>query len=265
MGTDVVEQIFFSTWVAFALPALILLACAELGFRTGLHVYDRHDEARKSTIGGIQGAILGLLGLLLGFTFALATGRFELRRDLVVRQANSIGTTYLRASLLPEPHVAPVQGLLRGYVATLVEFYPRFDEPEARSEGLARIAAAQHQLWDHARAAAREAPTPIVATFVTSVNETFDVMSERVAVGKAHIPSSVWVLLLIVAALGCISSSYAAGSSGARSSFSNLILPALIAVVIMLIYDISHPRRGFIRVSQQPLLELQQSIARPGG
>jgi hypothetical protein len=265
MAVDIVDRIFDSTWVAFTVPALVLLVFAELGFRVGLHLFERHDEARKSTIGGIQGAILGLLGLLLGFTFALATSRFELRRDLVVQQSNAIGTAYLRASLLPEAHVAPVQDLLRGYVAILVEYYPRFDDPAARGVGLAKIADAERGLWEHAVAAAREAPTPIVATFVTAINETFDVMAMRLAVGAARIPGSVWVLLLIVAALGCVTSSYAAGSAGVRSSFSSLILPALIAVVIMLIFDISRPRIGFIRVSQQSILDLQKSIARPGG
>lgn len=262
---DVFNRVFDSTWVAFAVPALVLLAFAEVGFRFGLHAFERHDEARKSTIGGIQGAILGLLGLLLGFTFALATSRFEMRRDLVVQQANAIGTSYLRASLLPEAHVAPVQDLLRGYVGVLVAYYPLFDDAKARVEGLAKVADAERRLWEHAVAAAREAPTPIVATFVVAINETFDIMSERLAIGAARIPGSVWALLLIVAALGCVTSSYAAGSAGVRSSFSSLILPVLIAVVIMMIFDISHPRLGFIRVSQQSMLDLQKSIARPGG
>jgi hypothetical protein len=109
-------SVFQAQWVVFVLPAVLLVGFAELGFRLGLRLYLAKDAARKAEIGGIQGALLGLLGLLLGFTFAMAVGRYQARRDLVVKEANAIGTTFLRASLLPEAHRAPVEDLLRRYV-----------------------------------------------------------------------------------------------------------------------------------------------------
>ena len=81
----------------------ITTPAAEFGFRVGLRLYRAHDEARKEQIGGTQGAMLGLLALLLGFTFAMAVGRYETRRTLVLTEANAIGTTCLRASFLPMP------------------------------------------------------------------------------------------------------------------------------------------------------------------
>src|SRR3981081_3181691 len=84
--------------------AAFLLGLTEFGFRLGVRLHERKDEARKGQIGGIQGAVLGMLGLLLGFTFSMAVSRYEARRELVVQEANAIGTTYLRAAFLPAPH-----------------------------------------------------------------------------------------------------------------------------------------------------------------
>lgn len=253
-----------SAWAAFSLPLVLMLLFAEIGFRLGLRVH--HDDHHKGTLGGIQGAILGLLGLLLGFTFALAAGRFDLRRELVLKEANAIGTTYLRASLLPEAHVKPVQDLLRRYVDLRLDSYPKIVDPAAFASAMAKSAALQQELWRHATEASRAAPTPITATFVNALNETIDTEAERVEAGRAKIPAAVWFLLLTVAAFGCLTTSYVSGEEGSRSIFSSLVLPALVAIVMVLIFDIANPHKGFIGISQQPLIDLQRSIAAsPGG
>jgi len=261
---DLLREMFFSAWVAFAVPAVVLLACAEVGFRLGMRVHRARDEAARSTIGGIQGAVLGLLGLLLGFTFAIAAGRFDERRLLVVKDANAIGTTYLRASLLPDAHVEPVRDLLRRYTALRIEAYSKLDDLVKRAKVLAYSAELQRALWDHAVAAAKESPTVTVSLFVNALNETIDTEAERLAAGRATIPITIWLLLLIVAALGCLTSSYAAGAAGERTAFSSYVLPLLIAVVILLIYDVMQPRQGMIGVSQQPLVDLLASMAPRG-
>jgi hypothetical protein len=252
--------VFQSEWAIFALPGLLLIGFAEVGYRLGLRLYSAKDAARKSQIGGIQGALLGLLGLLLGFTFAMAVGRYEARRDLVVKESNAIGTTFLRASLLPDAHRAPVEDLLRHYVEVRLTFQPLAGDPAKLAEGLRLSAGIQRELWQHAVAAAKEAPTPIVATFVNTLNETIDTEAERLAAARNRIPGTVWLLLLVVASLGCVTSSYLAGAEGARSAFSSIVFPLLVAVVITLIFDLADPRRGFIRITQQPLVDLQQAI-----
>jgi hypothetical protein len=92
---EFLSYVFQSPWVVFTIPGLLLIGCAEIGFRLGLRLFSAGDAARTGQVGGIQGALLGLLGLLLGFTFAMAVGRYEARRDLVVKEANAIGTTFL--------------------------------------------------------------------------------------------------------------------------------------------------------------------------
>jgi hypothetical protein len=245
---------------------LLLVVSAELGYRFGLRLHRTQDEARKGQIGPIQGAILGLLALLLGFTFALSVSRYEARRHLILDEANAIGTTDLRAALLPDAHRLPVEKLLREYVNARLEYFAAGSDPVRIASAVESAAGIQDQLWDHAVAAGKDAPTPIVATFVTSLNEVINIDATRLNALRTHVPGAVWLILLAVAMSGCYISGYAGGASGARSSFAGIVMPLLIALVIALIVDLDHPRGGLITIKQQALLDLQEQIggAEPG-
>ena len=128
------------------------------------------------------------------------------------------------------------------------------------TEGLRRSAQIQSALWQHAEASAREAPNDITATFVEAVNEVIDTDKERVAEGRHRIPAGVWIILLVVAGVGCYTSGYGSGSDGVRSSFTGVVLPLLITMVIVLIFDLTNERHGLITTNQQPLIDLQNTI-----
>jgi len=240
--------------------AVLLLGLAEAGYRVGLRLHATKDDARRSQIGGVQGAVLGLLGLLLGFTFAMGVSRYDARRTLVLKEANSIGTAWLRAGLLPEKHRAPAKELLYRYADARLKYAALARDPAKVIEGLRLSSELQSQLWQQAEAAAAEAPTPLAVSFITALNEVIDTDAERIAAARNQIPTGVWVLLLVVAGFGCFTTSYGSGAQGARSIFTNLCLPLLITVVIMLIFDLTHSQQGFIGISQQPLIDLLNSI-----
>jgi hypothetical protein len=260
---DILGSIFRNQWFVLGIVGAVLLALAELGFRAGTRLHLTRDEARKAQIGGVQGAVLGLLALLLGFTFAMAVNRYETRRDLVLKEANAIGTTWLRAGLLPEVHRMPVRDLLRRYVDVRLNYEALSSDPAMLAEGIRLSAEIETELWKHAEAAAEQAPTPIVASFIAALNETIDTDAERLAAARNRIPGGVWLLLIVVASFGCFTSSYGSGANGARSGFTSTLLPLLIAVVIALIFDLMHPHQGFINVSQRPLLDLKASFFAP--
>ncbi|MCM3906021.1 MAG: hypothetical protein ND866_30420 [Pyrinomonadaceae bacterium] len=134
------------------------------------------------------------------------------------------------------------------------------DDQAQRAEGLRLTADIEAELWKHATAAAKEAPNDITATFIESLNEIIETDAERVASMRGRIPGGVWLLLLFVAPFGCFTSGYGAGGEGVRTSLGNVLLPLLLTVVIVLIFDLSSPRQGLIGISQQPLVDLQQSI-----
>jgi len=260
MVEHVLSAVFVNQWTVLAFNVALLMIAAEMGFRLGLRLHQARDEARKGQIGGIQGAVLGLLGLLLGFTFAMAASRYETRRELVVQEANAIGTTYLRAALLPDSQRKQVEDSLRRYVEVRIAFYEAGEDDQRLAVAEQESAVLQKEVWNTAVAAGKEAPSPLTATFITSLNETIDLDATRVNALRSQVPGAVWLLVMAVATCGCCASGYAAGSSGVRNGFANLVLPILVAIVITLIADLDRPRGGLIGIKQQPLLDLRETI-----
>lgn len=255
--------IFRHQWLFGLFVATVLLVLAELGYRIGLRLFAAKDEARRSQIGGVQGAILGLLGLLLGFTFSMAVNRYETRRAMVLQEANAVGTAWLRAGLLPEQHRALVRDLFRRFVETRLKYQKVSDDPVQIAEGLRLGGEIENELWQHAEAAAKEAPTPITATFINALNEMIDTDAERVDASRNRIPEAVWILLVLVAAFGCLTSACGSGAQGARSGFTSTLLPLLISIVIVLIFDLLHTHQGVVSISQRPLIDLLQTMRMP--
>jgi len=260
MIEQVLHHIFTSQWLVILIVGALLLLAAEAGFRIGLRLHLRKDEARKAQVGGVQGAILGMLGLLLGFTFAMAVGRYDTRRSLVLTEANAIGTTFLRASLLPAAQQAPVEELLRQYVDARLGFYEAGESREKLAEAEQLTSRIQGDLWTHAVAAAKAEPTAPVVSFITSLNDTIDCDASRMNALRTHVPGAVWMLVLAISVCGCCISGYAAGSSGVRNGFSSFVLPLTIAVAITLIADLDRPRGGMIGISQQPMHDVRDSL-----
>ena len=234
-----------------------LLAAVEVAYRLGRRSRGAHDEARRRHIAAIRGVILGLLSLLLGFTFSMAVERYSVRRDLVVKEANAIETTWLRAGLLPEAHRDEARRLLSDFVDVRLRAHTLARDPIQLIEGLRRSAEIESKLWQHAEASASEAPTAVTATFIATVNQLIDTDAERVAAARTQIPAGVWLILTAVAVISCWTSSYAAGYDGVRSFFTSALLPLTVILVLLLIFDLTHERQGIIGISQQPLVDLQ--------
>ena len=240
----------------------LLLVTSEIAYRRGLRLRAAGDEPRRSQIASAQAAVIGMLGLLVGFTFSMAVDRYETRRRLVIDEANAIGTTWLRAGLLAETHRDAVRDLLREYVDLRIVSQAARRDPQRMTDGLRRSEEIQSKLWPHAVAAARESPDDITALFVESLNGMIDTSALRAAASRSRIPPGVWLILVVVAVIGCCTSAYAAGVSGVRAPLKNMLLPLLLSLVTLLIFDLTSEREGSIRISQQPLLDLQESIRR---
>ena len=260
MPDDLLARVFTSQWSVFLIVSLLLLLLAEAGYRFGTSFRRHSPGAAEGHSGTVQGAVLGLLGLLLGFSFAMAVGRYDTRRALVVAEANSIGTTWLRADLLPAPHDKEVKSLLERYTRLRVDSRAALEDSAAMEPVRQEVAAIHNALWLHAVAAAKEAPSPLVASFITTLNETIDLDSSRLAALRNRVPGAVWLLLLAVAGCGAWASGYSSGTGGLRSAFSELVFPVLIGIVITLTADIDRPSKGIIGISQRPLQDLLEGM-----
>lgn len=260
MIDKVLRAIFFNQWaVALVVSALLLLA-AEVGHRLGLRTLRRRASTDEGRGAVIEGGLLGLLGLLLGFTFAMAAGRYDTRRGLVLDEANAIGTTYLRASFLPAPHDGEMRALLRRYVDARLELYDAGEDEERRAAAERSAAVIHGQLWALAVEVAKSNPTPLVVTVVSALNETIDLDAKRLQALRDRVPGVVWLLVLAVATCACCVSGFGNGLGGVRRTFGNFVFPLLIAVVITLIADLGRPHGGLIRMGAEPLLDLRESF-----
>lgn len=239
--------------LGFVLLTAVLLLLAEWGYRAGRG--RREDgEKRKSQIGTLQGAMLGMLGLLLGFSFAMAVDRFETRRKLMVDEANAIGTAWLRAAFLPADDMGTARNELQRYVDMRLKLGDPAVDRQEQAELLAGCEACQSVLWRMAVRQGRENPNPLVALYASALNELIDLDASRQAAIAHHVPGTVWVLLVLVSGLACWVTGHATALGGtSRLLLPMFVLPALLSVLITLVYDIDHPREGLIRLSVQSL------------
>lgn len=201
----------------------------------------------KQDFNVIVSAVLTLLGLLIGFTFSMATNRYDQRKNMEEAEANAIGTEYVRADLIPGANAAAVRQLLKDYTAQRILYY----EPHAPGELeqiAARRAQLQQQLWAAVLPAVTAEPRPVTNLFVSGMNDVLNSQGYTHAAWLNRIPVESWVLLLLVALLANGMIVYSARSMH-QSGWQLLILPMLVAVSVTLIADIDSPRGGLIKVS----------------
>jgi hypothetical protein len=248
-------------WLIWGGSVILFILLAEAGYRLGYLSRGKFDDNGKSQLGTVQGAILGLLALLLGFTFAMAMSRYDVRKQLVLDEANAIGTTYLRAQLFPEPRRQEVSNLLRRYVDVRLEFSKADNDQKKIQEAKNKTEQVQNQLWSFGTAWGKEEPRSIpMGLFLRSLNDVIGLHAKRVTALENHVPEIILVLLYFVAMAAVGLLGYGCGVGGTRNLLVNTLVPIIIAAVILVIIDLDRPRRGLIRVSQQSMMDLRRSL-----
>jgi hypothetical protein len=249
-------------WEVAAGFLTVLFVSGEVGNRLGRRASATADERVITQVGAVEASVLGLLGLLLAFTFSMAQTRYEQRRLLVVDEANAIGTVWLRTDALAPDGRDEARALVRRYVDAQLAYYDAGDDDERIAAAERDLAELQGPLWDLAAEAARADPHAVSVTILLeALNEVFDLHDARIAARVAHVPDSVVVLLMIVSAVGLGTVGYAFGLVGRRHIAACGILGLLVAAILVTILDLDLSRRGLIRVSQDSLLRLRDDLA----
>jgi hypothetical protein len=242
-------------WGLFAITVFVVMCSFETGFWVGVRASQRLGQNQRFPIGGIVGALLGLLAFMLTFTFGFAASRFETRRNLVLDEANAIGTTWLRAGFFSEPYRGEIRNLLREYRNHRVMIV----QTGTVEQELSQAAEFHRRLWSQAVAAGEKNPGSILAgLFVSSLNDVIDLHAKRVNWGiRNRIPPILWGVLYLLVFLGMSAMGYQAGTSTSRRSF--IVLPVVLAfsLVLVLIADLDRPQRGLLKTSQKPLTDLR--------
>ena len=246
----------YPLWL-FASLLIVLAGLVEVGLRLTLRVPADVARERQEQIEATRNEIAVLLSLLLGFTLAMVLSRFDLRKQLVVDEANAIGTTSLRAQMLPEPSRSKAQELLRQYTEARLEFSKPGTDSGTSQSAMNRSKQVQTDLWQQAVAVAQQSPGPITALFVNSLNETIDLDAKRRAALENRVPSPIWGTLVFLSLLTCLMVGY---SQRQRFLPAMLVPPLMIAIVMSLIADLDTPGNGLIRVGQESIERLHSEL-----
>jgi hypothetical protein len=245
-----------SPFLVFLISFVLLWISARIG--VGLRKRQPLDDGMRHDLDLVVAATLTLLGLIIGFSFSMATDRYDQRKNLEEAEANAIGTEYVRADLLPAADAARVRALLVEYLDQRVLFYEIRDEDKLRRINDAN-AQLQTDLWSAVTAPAGPQPTPVIALAVAGMNDVLNSQGYTQAAWWNRIPSAAWVLMLVIAI--CANLMFGYGARHAKAgAIPVLVLPLVLSIALFLIADIDSPRRGVIRVNPQNLISLAQSL-----
>lgn len=251
-----------STWELWLLVGALVLGFVVAGYLAGRYLRRQADTLREP-VGIVQGAFFALVGLVLAFGLTLALGRYDARRAAVVDDANTIGTTYLRAQTLAEPMRTRSLRLLRQYTDASLDLSHSVPTTARFAGAIAREDVLQRRLWSLAGDALDGAPRDSAPRlYVETLNEMIDQQTVRVAALNNRIPNEVLALEVFgtAFAFGLLALYTAMHGRGATSV---ILAGALVTLLLLVILDLDRPTRGLIRVPDTPLVALRHSMALP--
>ncbi len=239
-------------WLASYFGAPLLLAaalplCLEIGFRYGRQIARRTSSAERGRVDSLQSALLAILGLLLAFTFAMATNRYDARKQIRVEESNAIGTAILRTRTLPAPTDTVIREFLHDYVKARVKFDDYATSEQRMAADTTNIKGIQQKIWAATAEAARANPNSVtMALMIQSLNDVFDLQTKYQYVESNHIPNIIIALLTVAAMMALCTIGYNNGLAERRNLMLSFLLGFVIIGTMFLVIDLDRPRRGII-------------------
>ena len=219
-----------------------------LGSQTGRYIKSKRLESKADGIGPLEGALLGLLSLLLGFTLSQSASRYDARRTLIIHEANDIGTVILRSDMYRDSIRTQLKNDLKQYVEIRIAYYEAIDEGEI-SKSLSEAEKISTRVWDRVMILSKKNPDFVRDNqMIPAVNSMIDIVNNRDAGRLARVPDPIIYLLMMLTVLGSFIVGYAKKEN--KNDWIMLTLYSLMTIAtIFVILDIDRPRRGFIQTS----------------
>jgi hypothetical protein len=235
----------------------------EVGRRLGTRQLELDPEAAKAGNAAIEGAVFGLMALLIAFTFSGAASRYDARRALAVEEANDIGTAWLRLDLLPATAQPPLREKFRQYADARVAAYAKVPDLEATTAELARATVLQNEIWKDAVAASRDSGlSSATMLLLPALNQMIDITTTRTIAAKSHAPAVIYALLGLLLLAGSLLAGYSTAPGKNRHWFHTFAFAFIMSIAIYVIVDYEFPRVGLIRLSgyDQVLVDVRASM-----
>ena len=248
-------------WAFISVVLPLMFGANEIGFRMGRARHADEPERSQTVANGLKASIIGLVALLLGFSYSMTSGRFNQRQQLVLDEANAIGTCYLRAGLLPETAGGHIRDCLRRYTDLRLEHFETALVPSEFQRTTKAMDAALVELWAGVEEAVKsDQDRARVSEIVPAANEVIDLAATRAWASHNQMPASVLALLAICVVVSSGLMGHSSGQVGRRHLGLWVALNCLIMLVLFVVLDFDRPRRGLIQINHQPLIELRQSM-----
>jgi hypothetical protein len=229
-----------------------VVAAHEIGFWLGSLTRSK-DEPFDRQVGLVRTSTAALVAFLIGFAFSGAASRFIDRQDIIVKEANALGTAYLRADTIAEPQRSELKGAIKEYTADRVTLLSR--EGRDKIEALlAKVSGLHERMWKSAIEATRD-NAPLMAVILPPINEIIDLHSTHLAMARRHLPVPIMAMLLGTAAIGVGMIGFGNGRVGRRFSMLDAVYGVALAVALWMTIDLDYPGIGLIRVSNLPVVE----------
>ena len=243
----------------FLIPLLVVLIPIIMGQRYGMWRAGKSTDLQSGSVGSAVGAAFGLLVFMLAFTFQIAAGRYDTRKELLLDEVTNIRTTWLRSGVVPEPIRSETRKLLVEYVNLRVELA---SDPSKLSSSLIRSQEILDKFWESVEILAeQDRSSEMYSLYATSVNDLVDNYNQRVTMTLEYrIPPAILAVLFIITFLSMLALGYQFGISGKGSFRINLLLAIVFATVMFLILALDRPETGLAKINQKPMLTLQNQL-----
>jgi hypothetical protein len=257
------QVLLAAVWEALAVVVGMLLFL-EIGRRLGRRLMARDPEGARAGTGAVDGAVLGLLALLIAFTFSGAASRFDTRRHLIVEEANDIGTAYLRLDMLPAEAQPALRESFRRYVDSRLRYHKGLGDRKASEQERANSGRLQGEIWRQAMAAIR-APGALPAApmmVLPALNAMCDIATTQAMATKLHPPRIIFTMLIGVALASALLAGLAMAGGKRRDWYHILMFALVVGLTVYVILDIEYPREGLIRIDafDQAMVELREGM-----
>ena len=229
-----------------------VFAAHEIGFRLG-SLTGSSDERFDRQVGLIQASTGALVAFLVGFAFSGAASRFIDRADIIVKEANALGTAYLRADVIAEPQRSELKAALKEYVGDRVKLLSR-DQRDQIVPLLAKVGGLHERMWRSAIKGTQD-NAPLMAVVLPPINEVIDLHSMHLAMARRHLPIPIMAVLLGTAAIGFGLMGFGNGRAGRRFSVIDSVYGVVLAIALWMTIDLDYPGMGVIRVSNLSFVE----------
>ena len=220
--------------------------------RTGIVIEDK-------SIGPLEGSLLGLLALLLSFTFSMSSARYDRRVNIIIEEANDIGTAVLRADLYPDSIRQAFRKDFKAYLETRIAFFSSKADMPAIIKSLKDGQALQASLWERASSLGRDKENlHRTAQMIPALNAMFDIATTRTAATVDKVPEVIYYLLFLISLTAALMVGY---SSGVKPDWTMVLsFSLMISMTVYLIIDLDRPRRGVITMdtANSQILQLRE-------